>query len=462
MRPRTSAASAARALVATSLLVAGCGSVDPGPDYDRAVDEIRRATGAANVFHPERPEQVDRRVAELLEGGLGLREAVELGLLNNPLLGASFHEVGLASADRAQAGLLTNPSLNAVLRLPTSGGGTGFEGGLFASLLDLWQVPDRERVAEQALEQRVLQLAHEAALLAAEIRVAYVRAVTAERSVEIAMENRSAAASLVELAEARLAAAATTAIDANLAGLEQAATAIALRDAQLASGEAARRLKALMGLGPEVELELEPLPPRAVSHLPPVEELERVAAEGRLDVRAARAALARAHAALERQRNRVWRSVQVGVGAEKDGDWSLGPGARLELPLFDQNRVQIAKALEETRRRERILAATVLAAMQEVRSADARLRAATDTLSIYEHEILARAEETLEQARSSYRLGKTTILPVIEAQRQVLDARQNHVRRQEQAAAALSDVERATGTHRETLLGQASNGEDQP
>jgi hypothetical protein len=157
------------------VLVVGCQSVDPGPDYDRAVEEIRRATGAASVFHPDsESEQVGTRVTQLLEGGLELTEAVELGLLNSPLLQASFHSVGMASADRVHAGLFTNPSLSAVLRFPTSGGATEIEGGLFASLLDIWQVPDRERVAEQALEQRILQLAHEAVLLAAEIRVAYI------------------------------------------------------------------------------------------------------------------------------------------------------------------------------------------------------------------------------------------------------------------------------------------------
>jgi cobalt-zinc-cadmium efflux system outer membrane protein len=234
-----------------------------------------------------------------------------------------------------------------------------------------------------------------------------------------------------------------------------------LRDAELASGEAARRLKALLGLRPDFDLDLHPLPVWTPRALLPVEELERIAVEERLDIRAAEAALARADAELELQRNLVWRRVELGVGAEKDGDWSVGPGASLELPLFDQNQAQIAKALENARRREKILAATSIAAAQEVRSAHARMRAAADALSIYRDEILARAEETLEQARSSYQLGKTTILPVIEAQRQVLDARQNNVRRMEQAAAALSDVERATGTPREALFG-SSEGDQQP
>ncbi len=125
--------------VACALGLVACQAVNPGPDYDRAVEEIRSATGAEHVFHPDADSvATERSVAELLDDGLGLSEAVELGLLNNPRLQAAFRNVGMAHADRVQAGLLTNPSLSAVLRFPTSGGAGEFEGGLFGSLLDIW------------------------------------------------------------------------------------------------------------------------------------------------------------------------------------------------------------------------------------------------------------------------------------------------------------------------------------
>ena len=215
--------------VACLLGIVACRSVNPGPDYGRAVDEIRSATGAEHVFHPDADSAAtDERVAELLHDGLGLSEAVELGLLNNPALQAAFRNVGMAHADRVQAGLLTNPSLNAVLRFPTSGGASEFEGGLFGSLLDIWQVPKRERVAESALQRRILELAHQAALLAGDIRVAYVETTASARLFEIAKENRASAQRLFGLAEARLEAAAGTVIDANLASLEFLETEVAL------------------------------------------------------------------------------------------------------------------------------------------------------------------------------------------------------------------------------------------
>lgn len=435
-------------------VLAACRSVDPGPDYDLAVDEIRAVTGAEHVFHPHvDPAANGERVAELLRDGLELSEAVELGLLNNPGLQAAFRDVGMARADRVQAGLLTNPSLNAVLRFPDAGGSSEFEGVLFGSLLDIWQVPERERVAERALQQRILELAHRAAGLAGEIRVAYVRSTSSDRLLEIAGENRESARQLAELAQARLEAAAGTTTDANLARLEYLETEVALRDAELAAGEARRGLLALLGFGPhESGLRLiEPADDEPLS-LPPVRELQTLAMTRRLDVRAAEEAVHQASAEVERQRGLFLRSVDVGVAAEKDGDWSVGPGVRLELPLFDQNQAQVARALEALSQREAVLAAVRLTALQEVSSALARARASWETLALYRNEVLPSSEETLAQARESYRSGKTTMLPALEAQRRLLAARGDYARRRLRAATALSDLERATGTPRETLL----------
>ncbi len=440
--------------VACLLGLAACQSVHPGPDYDQAVEEIRSATGAKHVFHPDAdPAATDERMAELLRDGLGLSEAVELGLLNNPALQAAFRKVGMAHADRVQAGLLTNPSLNAVLRFPPSGGASELEGGLFGSLLDIWQLPKRVRVAESALQYGILELAHQAAVLAGDIRVAYVETTASAKLFEIAKENRASAQRLFELAEARLKAAAGTAIDANLARLEFLETEVALLDAELASGEARRRLLLLLGLGPQdsgprlAELSNEGPPP-----LLPLEELEEFALSRRLDVRAAEGAVHQATAEVERQRGLFIRNVDVGVAAEKDGDWSVGPGVRVELPLFDQNQAQVAKALEVLSQREIALVAVQLSARQEVNSALARAEASWDALAVYRDDILTRSEETLTQARESYQLGKTTMLPALEAQRQLLAARSAYARRLLQAATALSDLERATGTPRETLL----------
>ena len=109
-------------------------------------------------------------------------------------------------------------------------------------------------------------------------------------------------------------------------------------------------------------LGLEALPPGCslgtdftdqASPLPAAERLHKLAEAHRLDVRAAQQAVEEAAAELARQRGRVARVFNVGAAAEKEGDWSVGPAVRLELPVFDQNQAQIARQQHRLRFRWR-------------------------------------------------------------------------------------------------------------
>lgn len=450
---------AACAVAGSSWLLVACASVDPGPDYDRAVQEIRAATGAQSAYRPGEEDACAQRARELLDDNLSLGEAVEVALLNNPALQGAFRTIGMAKADRVQAGMLTNPSLMLALRFPTTDGGTVIEGSLLGSLLDVWQLPARIDTADAALRRRVFEVAHSAVTLAGAVRSTYIDAVASERLRAIAEENRATAARLLELAEERVAAQAATAIDANLARLDLAATEVALRDAQLAVTEARLALANHLGLQafpPDCSLENDFADQEAP--LPSAERLNELAEERRLDLRAAQEAVKDAAAELARQR-RVARIFDVGAAAEKEDGWSVGPAMRLDLPLFDQNQAQIAKAADALIRQQQVLATFRLNALRDVGLARARAQASRDTVRMYAEQILVRSQETLELARESYRVGKTTILPVLESQRNLLAARADHVQRLRHAATALSDLERATGVPRETMFSFPSRKE---
>ncbi|KAA3605555.1 MAG: TolC family protein [Planctomycetota bacterium] len=430
----------------------GCASVDPSPDYDRAVAEIRSATGVDQVYHPDEAESLSKREGELLADGLELREAVELGLLRNPLLQAAFRNVGLAKADRVQAGLLSNPSLAAALRFPLDGGRTQVEGALSTGLADLWQIPARSAVAQQALERSVFELAHAAVQLAGDLRRAYWEVLAAERQWSMAQENREFAARLVELVSARLQVAAATAIDKNLVDLELFDAEIALRDAELQVGQKRRRFVALLGYAktpPDLHLVGEF--PDSSHSLPELQALQKLAGIRRLDIRAATARLQQAEEELRRQSGLVFKSLQGGIEGEREDDWALGPAVRLEIPIFDQNQAQIAKAEEALAQQEALLRAVRISATEEVASAYAQSQAQWDAVDLYGDQVLL-AQEAVELSQQSYQAGKATILPVIEAQRKLLSARQRLLVRLGKAAVAVSDLERAVGIPREELF----------
>jgi len=133
------------ASIAIAGLLAGCATVNPRPDYQRAAEHVARATGNERLFEPGDDEFVANRVGELLANGLTATESGQIALLNNPQLQAAFYEIGMARADVVQSGLFSNPSLGMALRLPAGGGLANFEADLAQNIAELWLFRCRRR-----------------------------------------------------------------------------------------------------------------------------------------------------------------------------------------------------------------------------------------------------------------------------------------------------------------------------
>src|SRR5690606_37239486 len=110
-------------------------------------------------------------VRELLQGELDADAAVQVALLNNPELQATYEELGVAQAELVQAGLLANPIFEAEVKFHD--GTAAFEGGAIADFLHIFQVPLRRRIAEDALEAAKLRVTGAVVDLAGEVREAF-------------------------------------------------------------------------------------------------------------------------------------------------------------------------------------------------------------------------------------------------------------------------------------------------
>ncbi|MHC4903451.1 MAG: TolC family protein, partial [Planctomycetota bacterium] len=177
--------------IALVILAAGCATVDPGPDYDRAGELIERSTGVSEAHNPQEPgpdaDELDARLAD----GMGLQEAVEIALLNNRQLQAAFLDIGIARADLVQSGLLSNPSLGITVLFPFDGGSTDIQAYLAQSIVEIWQMPVKKRAAGHELEARILHVARLAGELAAETKRAYYHAVATRDLLALAKENEA-------------------------------------------------------------------------------------------------------------------------------------------------------------------------------------------------------------------------------------------------------------------------------
>lgn len=447
--------------VALVAALGGCATVDPMPDYEWARDEVTAATGQGDLFQPGEEEQVGERVEELLHGGLSAQEAVQVCLLNNRDLQALLYEIGVRRADAVQAGLLSNPSLEALVRFPLGDGSTTTEAGLFGSIAELWQLSPRKQLAQSQLERTVLDVAHTAAKLAAQAKVAYFRASAALAALSAAAENHATAREFLELTLERQEAGSATQVDVNAARSEFLEQEALVREAQFEVFDAKRQLSLVLGVsGPPGDLELSD----AVTEVPEwsveLAWLLELAQGSRLDVRAATKTVDAAENALALENRSLFRNVSAGVALESEGgNTQLGPAVELELPIFDQNQAQIAKAEYRYAQAQRRLEALNVRVDQQVRGAFESYAVATDTARLYQDQLLPLRQSSLELARESFTEGKTGFLSVLEAQGRLLAARREYVERLEAVAVSIPALEAACGRPLPELLKTGASDE---
>jgi len=123
-------------------------------------------------------------VKELLASPLSADNAVQLALLNNPGLQATYAELGIAEADLVQAGRMTNPHF-AYLRT-SEGGARKLEWALTFPIIDLLTMPLRTRIEGRRFEQVKLAVAGRMLEVATVTRKSWIETVAAEASFDLA------------------------------------------------------------------------------------------------------------------------------------------------------------------------------------------------------------------------------------------------------------------------------------
>lgn len=473
--------------------VTGCARVDPVADLRRVEVHVQSSTGAALPAPPADADEAERAIAERLAGGLTAAEALEICVLNNPRVRAAYLRVGVARADVVQAGLFRNPGLALSLRMPDGGGLSDLQLDFAQNVAELWLIPARRRAAEGELQREILAVAREIGVAALDTRAAYYTALAADREREIAAANRDVARELVDAAVARQTAGVGSEIDVNLARTEFMQTEIAVRTAELAAFEARRGLAVLLGLAsPPESLTLSDALPDAPNWPLDPEALVRTASRARLDLVAASWLCGAAYARVEQERLSVVTDVELGVSFERmergrrgdrpwlaDTLWAsaeagrlaapslrprdalptntvVGPALALELPIFDQNQAQIAKAefLYEAATAQRD--ALRIDAAQETRAAVQRARTAWDVSNYYRESLLPLAERNVELTRAAYRSGKLALPSVLEAQQALLAARRQYAAALRDGAVAVTALEKAAGLPVERLVEEST------
>jgi outer membrane protein, heavy metal efflux system len=153
----------------------------------------------------------------------------------------------------------------------------------------------------------------------------------------------------------------------------------------------------------------------------------RAAAAGRPDVRAAKANLERAEAALDLVRRERLPDVALSAGYTRDGPDpapvqppTLSLGGSFELPVFSQKQGEIARAESESSSARIALARAETRAAADVDTARSSLAGANERVARMQTALLGRAREARDLVRFQYREGAVSLLDLFDAERTAL------------------------------------------
>jgi cobalt-zinc-cadmium efflux system outer membrane protein len=403
--------------------------------------EIRRDAAA--------DEEIGRAVRAMLLGTLTADHAVQVALLNNRELQATFEDVGIANADLTEAGLLRNPVFEASARFPERPPlATNVDFGIVQDFLDLLMIPLRKKVAANELARAELRVGDAILKLAAEVRAAFYtlqgKQMLFNRLGTLGETNAAALELSLRQHEA-----------GNISDLELASQQSTYSQSRLDAAQVAaeirsdrEKLNRLMGVwGALTEWKITDELPSVPNNFP-TERLESLAIAQRLDLAAAKAELGAIVQSLGLTKTyRYVGSIEFGVDSERETDRQrvTGPTLRLELPIFNQGQGRIAKLKAQLRQAERRVEAAAIDIRSEVREARDRALAKKDLAAYYSDELVPERKRVLDLTLTSYNSMLKGPYDLVLARQNELAAERGYIDALRDYWIARSDLERAVG-----------------
>lgn len=386
--------------------LAGCASVDLRAGFPEvsAVVEERVATKIVWNRGTELDNEAAEKLRALLQKKLAADDAVQIAMLNNRDLQAIYTDLGVAQADLVQAGLFRNPILDAAVLFPLSGVRPDLQLSVVISFLDALYVPLRKRVAAARFEEAKLRVTGAVLDLAAQVRRAFHEHQANEQMLELRQTIVQALTASWEVSRRLHEAGNITDLDQARDRAAAEVSRLALRSAEIVVRQSREHLNDLMGTwgeqtGWEIDGRLPDIPAEPV----PVNGLERVALSRSIDLSQARQRIITAGQQLGYDRaTALIPETELGVGAEREEGWKVGPVLSVPIPLFDQGQARVGRAVAELRRAQQEYYALAVRVRATARAVRDRMVGAEDRALYYRDILLPLQERIVNEAQLQY------------------------------------------------------------
>jgi cobalt-zinc-cadmium efflux system outer membrane protein len=393
-------------------------------------EDVRAMVSATG--HDVRWNHVDGRdatkeVRAILSGPLTADGAVKLALLNNADLQATFEELGIARGELIRALRLPNPTAEGGLQY-AEGESPSIELSVSQDLSELILLPLRSNAAQADFAAAKLEVAGRVMDLVLEVRKGFYEYLADQQILELRKTVLEALRASAVAAEQIHGAGNMTDLDLASQQVLYEEARVSLSSAETALATSRERLNALLGLwGAGTSWQ-------ATDRLPDPLEEPMESPEARAVARSVELATVRQRftAASERAklaRTRGWLpELKAGVAFEREGDeWSKGPIAEIELPIFYQGQGEVARARAEMRREEQRLGATAVRVRAALRAVHIRATTARQRAQYYKDVLLPMRERIVNDTQLQFNAMNTSVFQLLIARRDQIEAGRAYV-----------------------------------
>jgi cobalt-zinc-cadmium efflux system outer membrane protein len=375
---------------------------------------------------------------------LTFQAALELATAQNPEVAAVRRGRAVREAEVKTAGQWANPELSAEITRDVPHGDL-----TIGYPIDLGGTRSR-RIAVARKEASLADVDEKAALssLRRNVRMAFYGLVAADEGVALADTVLKLAERVREAAQARFdegAAPRLEAMEANL-GVARAQAELAIAQSNRRSAQA--EMNALLNRPAGMELKLEG-DLRDIPALPTFERATALALANNIEL-----LTVNHESGIEDLRLSLLKAERVptpvfsfGTALNAPGEFNVGPhaGVSVSLPIFSRNQGEIAGSLAKSDEIKARRLAVTRRVEARVFSAVERATALRAQAQVYSKSIVPTATSLQSLAEESYRIGRTSILAALDAQRSLRDVKFEFLQALLSLQSAVADLEDILG-----------------
>ena len=438
--PRARRTSLRHALAWLSLgFAAAC--VPQNAGYEDVQNVVSRTGHEVRWRHVDGAGRLDEQARVLLGQPLTADAAVKLALLNNADLQAMFEELGMARGDLVRALRLPNPTAEGGLQFE-EGEASDVELTLSQDVSELILLPMRNRAAQAEFAAVKLDLAGRAMDFILDVRKAFYGYVADQQILELRKTVLDALQASASAAEAIHRAGNMTDLDLASQQVLFEEARVSYSSAETALATSRERLNTLLGLwGKDTTWTV-------AERLPEPEEVSKDTLEGAAVARSVELATIRhrftaAAKKADLARVRGWLpELKAGVAFEREeGDWSTGPIAEIELPIFYQGEGEVARAEAEMRREDQLYKGMAVRVRAALRAVQVRASTARERALYLKNTLLPMRERILNETQLQFNAMNTSVFQLLIARRDQIEAGRSYVESLREYWVAKADLE---------------------